>query len=814
VSHAFTSKLVAMTSLSRLVLALTLFAAILLLPSCQGVGTTSTTTTSTSSYALNVTVPNSGGVVKSNPAGISCPGTCSASFTAGAKVVLTATPSTNYFFGGWSGGCTGTSTCSVTLNATTKVSAAFNAGDGLTVAVTGSGTVTSNPKGINCPTTCSAEFPANTQVTLTAAAATGQYFTGWSGGSCTGTSTCVVTISGATNVSAAFNGAVALTIALAGQGTGTVTSTPPGINCSAGSNTGCTASFPPNTQVMLSETPATNDIFNGWTGACTGTGTCSLTLSAAASTTATFSLPGTIASINHIIFFAQENRSFDHYFGYLRQYWANTGIPDQSFDGLPQFNPTTGAAPLQGPVPTMPPCTDPAPSDCAANTSAPPSQWVPSFHMQSVCTEELSPFWNEAHVDWNFGFNYPNTVNWLSDGWVEAAANDARQYPLNFNGGQPVNDVNGYRSMGYFTDADLNYYYFMATQFGTSDRWFAPVMTRTQLNRAFIYAATSQGHVYPQNPNVPADANPYNAETILQALQNAGISWKVYLDPSGLSWLSAGSNQGQACSSFTGSEYNQCLAQNSYINEFTYESTIQNTPTLAQNFQPISQFATDVANQTLPQVAVIEPPSNAGYDEHPSDDDQYLENIQDGANWVEYNVINTLMWSNPNSPGGTPSASWHDSALIFTYDEPGGFYDHVQPQPVPAPNSSAGDSPYPTDLQAGDMCDGANQSTGVCSFAMTGYRIPLIVVSPYAKKNFVSHVVRDTTAWLNFVEERFGVPALNSRDGYWSTAAAGTNPPATMDEFFDYSNPPWMTPPTPPGQNTGGACNDDAPNPF
>ena len=424
--------------------------------------------------------------------------------------------------------------------------------------------------------------------------------------------------------------------------------------------------------------------------------------------------------------------------------------------------------------------------------------------MQSVCTEEISPFWNEAHVDWNYDFSFPNTTTWLSNGWIQAAANDARQYSL------PVNDVNGYRGMGYFTDADLNYYYFMATQFATSDRWFAPAMTRTQLNRAFVYAATSQGHAYPLN----STEQPFNAETILQALQNAGITWKVYLDPTGLSWQSSGANQGQACSSFTGTEYNQCLAQNSYINEFTYESTIQNTPTLAQNFQPISQFATDVANQTLPQVALIEPPSDAGLDEHPSDDDQYLENIQDGANWVEYNVINTLMWANPNAPGGTPSASWHDSALIFTYDEPGGFYDHVQPQAVPAPNSPAGDSPYPIDLQSGDACDGANQSTGVCSFAMTGYRIPMIVVSPYAKKNFVSHVVRDTTAWLNFVEERFGLPALNSRDGYWSTAAAGTNPPATLDEFFDYSNPPWITPPTPPAQNTGGDCTDAAPNPF
>jgi phospholipase C len=93
---------------------------------------------------------------------------------------------------------------------------------------------------------------------------------------------------------------------------------------------------------------------------------------------------------------------------------------------------------------------------------------------------------------------------------------------------------------------------------------------------------------------------------------------------------------------------------------------------------------------------------------------------------------------------------------------------------------------------------------------MTGYRVPLIVISPFAKKNFVSHVVRDTTAWLNLIEERFNVPALTARDAYWSTATAG---PATMDEFFDFVNVPWATPPTPPAQNTGGTCSLAAPTP-
>src|SRR5579862_2013539 len=77
--------------------------------------------------------------------------------------------------------------------------------------------------------------------------------------------------------------------------------------------------------------------------------------------------------INHIIFLAQENRSFDHYFGSLREYWAHNGYPDQSFDGLPQFNPTSGTPPLYAPPPTNPGCDAafPPPSDCTIDSNSP-----------------------------------------------------------------------------------------------------------------------------------------------------------------------------------------------------------------------------------------------------------------------------------------------------------------------------------------------------------------------------------------------------------------------------------------------------------
>jgi phospholipase C len=106
--------------------------------------------------------------------------------------------------------------------------------------------------------------------------------------------------------------------------------------------------------------------------------------------TATFKLSGSLNAINHIIFMAQENRSFDHYFGALRQYWLDNNYPDQPFDGLPQF-------PISAPVgraPTNPGC-DPAspwnpnaPVDCKINANSPAIQ---SYHLITQCLENPAP---------------------------------------------------------------------------------------------------------------------------------------------------------------------------------------------------------------------------------------------------------------------------------------------------------------------------------------------------------------------------------------------------------------------------------------
>ena len=223
-----------------------------------------------------------GGTVTSNPAGINCGATCSASYDAGASVTLTAAADGASTFAGWSGVCSGTTTCTVTMDAAKSVTATFTRRTyTLTVTRTGGGTVTSSPAGVYCGAACTASYDAGSMVTLTASPDSGATFAGWSG-ACSGAGTCTVTMDTAKSVSARFT--LPLAVLKAGTGVGSVTSAPSGIDC----GTSCATSFDGGTTVTLTATPNSTSVFAGWSGACSGTAPCTLTLDAAKSVTATF----------------------------------------------------------------------------------------------------------------------------------------------------------------------------------------------------------------------------------------------------------------------------------------------------------------------------------------------------------------------------------------------------------------------------------------------------------------------------------------------------------------------------------------------
>src|SRR5207253_2365423 len=146
--------------------------------------------------------------VTSSPAGIDCGATCSAAYDSGTVVILTAAPASGSTFIGWSGaGCTGPDACTVTVTASTTVTATFDVQRfALTVvkAGTGGGTVASGPAGIDCGAACVAAYDIGTVVTLAATPAAGSTLVGWSGAGCNGTVPCAVTLTAATIVTATF----------------------------------------------------------------------------------------------------------------------------------------------------------------------------------------------------------------------------------------------------------------------------------------------------------------------------------------------------------------------------------------------------------------------------------------------------------------------------------------------------------------------------------------------------------------------------------------------------------------------------------
>ncbi|HWR17462.1 MAG TPA: alkaline phosphatase family protein [Terriglobales bacterium] len=418
------------------------------------------------------------------------------------------------------------------------------------------------------------------------------------------------------------------------------------------------------------------------------------------------------SNINHIVFMMQENRSFNHYFGKLGEYRERNGFgPASEIDGLP-----AGATNVS---------TDGTP--------------IPSFHLETTCVEQLSPDWLESHVAVNR--NQPGSSDMPMDGFV---INSAK-----YSQATDHTDKAGARAMGYYDETDLPYYYFMAAQFATSDRWFSPVMSTSIPNRIFLQAGTTAGYVH--EPIADQGQCCDQIKTIWHLLSDAGIPWKIYYtdtQPSGLPLTDI----------------------NNYWPKFAAAHTA--------NIVPLSEYFSDLKNGTLPAVAFIQTGLGSGRDEHPGGQQTPGEggnDIQLGARFTS-EIINAFMFS----------TAWNDSVFIFTFDESGAFYDHVPPQPAVHP-----DGIEPKDLLAKDA---VIQPQG--DFNKTGFRMPLMVISPFAKKNYVSHTVADFTAILKLIQTRFGLPNLSRRD-----AAQ-----ITMTEFFDFDTVPWATAPIPPDQPIDGRC--------
>jgi uncharacterized repeat protein (TIGR02543 family) len=243
-------------------------------PNCSGGGWTPTAT----KFKLTTSGPN--GTLTLSPAG--------GTYDSGTTVTVTATPNAGYTFTNWTSGCTGTGACKIVMNDNDLVSAVFTAFPTVTVTKmgTGTGSVTSTPNGINCGSTCTYSYAPGTSVTLTATPDAGNSFVGWSG-ACTGTSTCTVSLSAPKAATATFkvgasSGPSKFTFATTATN-GSIALSPAG------------GTYDSNTTVTATATPATGYVFSGWSGACTGTGACSVKMNSNKTLTASFKVSSGIA---------------------------------------------------------------------------------------------------------------------------------------------------------------------------------------------------------------------------------------------------------------------------------------------------------------------------------------------------------------------------------------------------------------------------------------------------------------------------------------------------------------------------------------
>jgi len=243
------------------------------------------------SQTLTVNTAGTGsGTVSSTPAGISCGANCSQGYDYGTDVSLQADAAASSTFDHWSGDCSGGGTCDVVMNADHAVTAVFTLRtQTLTVntAGTGSGTVSSTPAGISCGANCSQGYDYGTDVSLQADPAVSSTFDHWSG-DCSGGGTCDVVMNGDQAVTAVFTLKLrSLDVTESGNGSGTVTGAPPGINCAPT----CSHNYNHGDGVTLTATPDTGSLFDHWSGDCTGTtSTCDLIMTQDRTLSATFTL--------------------------------------------------------------------------------------------------------------------------------------------------------------------------------------------------------------------------------------------------------------------------------------------------------------------------------------------------------------------------------------------------------------------------------------------------------------------------------------------------------------------------------------------
>jgi phospholipase C len=410
-----------------------------------------------------------------------------------------------------------------------------------------------------------------------------------------------------------------------------------------------------------------------------------------------------LSDIEHVVILIQENRSFDHYFG---SYRGVRGFADQS----PSFR-------------------QPDP----ANTTISPVGTLLPFHLDTTrtnaaCTHDINHAWVPQHQSWNNG---------VMDGFV--------------NSRLAINPNDAVLSMGYYTRADIPYYYALADGFTICDNYFCSVMGPTDPNRLYTMAASLDPDGKNGGPilqtivaNRAAMYGRLTYTTMPEQLQTRGISWKVYSSPDE-------------------TVLGGLLSDNvlSYFRNFQDPATVLHQNAFGPQFP--ADFLADLATGNLPQVSWMV--GSVLTSDHPPSPSIFGESI-----------LSLIIEAFRRKP-----EVWAKTVFFLTYDENGGFFDHVPP--VTAPLGTPGEFvtapavPDPTVI-------GSPAITGPIGL---GFRVPMLILSPFSRGGLVSSDLFDHTSVLRFLETRFGaeVPNLSA----WRRSMVGDLTTALNLKKLDQSIP-------------------------
>ncbi|MGH9126040.1 MAG: alkaline phosphatase family protein [Acidimicrobiales bacterium] len=434
-----------------------------------------------------------------------------------------------------------------------------------------------------------------------------------------------------------------------------------------------------------------------------------------------------LPEIEHIVLLMMENHSFDNYLGTLGH---GDGLPVAEDGAWGPVNELLNGEPVR------------------------------PFHLASTVQQNGVPTqsWNASHIQFDDGAN---------DGFVRSIKDTV-----------PGGD--GKVPMGFWTAEDLPFYAGLAKTFALADRWHCSLLGPTFPNRRFLIAGTANGLI----DDAAASMMDYpRTGTVFDLLDRNDINWVNYHHAG--SWrviakrlLGNGGLRGaRTLKLLVTNRFPKALKVGLDNLQFTAALYPVGLWRCLRHLRHARRFFIDARRGKLPPVSIVDPDFQSNSEENPYD-------IRLGEKFAA-EVIDAVM----KGPG------WEHTLLIWFYDEHGGYYDHVPPPSAVEPDDvrprsllHAG-APLRWVLQHLGLWKGLRtKDFGAGRYDRLGFRVPAVIVSPFAKAGYVSSTVYDHTSVLKLIEEKWNLPPLTKRD------AAAVAP---LD-MLDLKNPPFRVPPTLP----------------